>query len=367
MELKLLGPTGDGTRRYLLANGETMIGRRPDCRIVLDAPSISPRHARLFTVDGLAVIHGLDEAWPVYVNGEPVKRRVLAPGDDIELGPYRLRYTDGGIAETVDTEPQTAHDAEPETDSGPIDSGPEAAPEQPGLATGDHAAAPVDSSPSGGEHLDATLPAEPPAEPVPVAAAPPESEQPAPSSPDAEPETADTVDREHADADWETPGRADADTAAADSVEADSGDAKIAEPVPVEPDRIRPIETAPVYAGEAPPVMSDLESTGGGDEQRATPVETGSEEAGGFHLDILTGINRGRRVTLTNDLVVLGFNRQRLVELRNDDGALSLRRLDDDAAAELNGVPITDEPGEAKPDDIISLQRIEMRIHRDRA
>lgn len=373
MELTLFGPAGDGSRRYTLANGETIIGRRPDCRIVLDAPSISARHARLFTVDGHAVIHGLDEAWPVYVNGEPVKRRILAAGDDIELGPYRLRYTDGGIVGTVDPEPETELEPGPETDPEPIEIGPADTPEWPGPDTGELDKALAHASPSDGERMDTAPDAAEPTEPAAVADAPPEpeseSESAASSFPDTEPETVETVDREHTKAEWETPDRADvdadADAAAADGIEADAGDAGIAAPEPVEPDRAPPIETGPADAG-APPVMDDLEPDGGGDEAPGTPVETGSERADGFHLDILTGINRGRRVTLTNDLVVLGFNQQRLVEIRNDEGALSLRRLDDDAAAELNGVPITDEPGEAKPDDVISLQRIEMRIHRDR-
>ncbi|HSH42939.1 MAG TPA: FHA domain-containing protein, partial [Arenicellales bacterium] len=91
MELILTAPEGDTRRRYALGNGETVIGRRPDCDIVLDAPSIPERHARLFALDGYVVIRALDSHWPVYVNGEPIDRRPLAHGDEIELGHYRLR------------------------------------------------------------------------------------------------------------------------------------------------------------------------------------------------------------------------------------------------------------------------------------
>jgi len=213
MELTLSGPAGGDTRRYPLAVGETVIGRRPDCRIVLDAPSISPRHVRLFVVEGSAVLYSLDDTWPVHVNGSPVRRRELAHGDEIELGPYRLRFADPAA---------------------------------------DHAGAPA--------HDDAV-----------------------------------------------------------DTEDFDSG------PVP---------ETLAF----APPA---------------------------YHLDILSGINRGRRVALNSDLVVLGFDHQRLVELRNDAGTLSLRRLDDDALAHLNGAELTDEPTTAMPGDVISLQRIELRIHQD--
>ncbi|MDZ7841391.1 MAG: FHA domain-containing protein [Gammaproteobacteria bacterium] len=364
MELTLFSPAGDGSRRYILANGETIIGRRPDCRIVLDAPSISARHARLFTVDGHAVIHGIDEAWPVYVNGEPVKRRVLAAGDDIELGPYRLRYTDGGITETVDSELQTAPEPAPETAPGPMENGPADPPEPPDPDTGDPAVTPAHASPSGEERVaDAPAVAQP-AEPI--AAAPPEVEPVEPSSPGMEPETAEAVDREHADAEWGMPDRADTIPAPADSLQPDFEDTRNTDPEPVEPDPALPAEDRPAGTEEAPPAMDDAAPASDDDAPQETPEEVESERAGGFHLDILTGINRGRRVSLTNDLVVLGFNRQPLVEIRNHDGALSLRRLDDDAAAELNGEAITAEPGEAQADDIITLQRIEMRIHRDR-
>ncbi len=366
MELTLFGPGGDRSRRYVLANGETLIGRRPDCRIVLDAPSISARHARLFTVDGHAVIHGLDEARPVYVNGEPVKRRVLAAGDEIELGPYRFRYTDGRNAATVEPEPEAIYEAAHETDPGPLETGPAAPPEQPDPVIGDRGAPPARSSLSGGERVDADPAAEVPAEPGPVTATPPESEPAAPSFPDPDPETIETVDREHTDAAWETADPADMDAAPPDSVEPDFENTVFADPEPVEPNRAPPVETRPTGTGDAPPVVDDVAAASDDDEPQAAPVEGEPEPAGGFHLDILTGINRGRRVALTNDLVVLGFNQQRLVEIRNDDGMLSLRRLDDDAAAELNGASITEEPAEAQPDDVISLQRIEMRIHRDR-
>lgn len=242
MNLMLLGPDGREGARYTLANGETIIGRRPDCRIVLDAPSIAPRHARLFCVDGHTVIYTIDEAWPVYVNGTPVERQVLVEADEIELGHYRMRYGDAASA------PEREEDE----------------------SFGESRAAKAVS----------------PAEPDQAATA-------APSEPPGE-------------AQW-------------------------------------PEETEPADAG-------------GEDGDARAPDKA-------YHLDILTGINRGRRVAVTRDRVVLGFNQEPLVELRNDDGALSLRRIAEDAAAELNGAPLAEEPAEAKAGDVISVQRIELRIH----
>jgi len=245
VNLVLLGPDGGEGARYTLANGETIIGRRPDCRIVLDAPSIAPRHARLFSVDGHSVIYTIDEAWPVYVNDTPVERQVLVAGDDIELGHYRMRYGD--------------------------------------------TAAP--STPLGEEQS-----------------------QVAPDLPDT--------------------GNEDDDAGAPD----------------------------PLQADDQEPTASDAGSAG--DPPSESPADASGPGPGkSYHLDILTGINRGRRVALSRDRVVLGFNQEPLVELRNADGALSLRRLAEHAAAELNGTPLAGEPAEAKPGDVISVQRIELRIH----
>lgn len=229
MELTLVGRDGDEGARFTLPNGEVMIGRRPDCHIVLDAPSISPRHARIFCIDGHAVLYAVDGKWPVYVNGHAVNRRVLVDADEIELGHYRLRCTEAG--------------REPE-----------------------------------------------------VEALPP-----------------------------------------------------LVEPAVEEPSAAEP----PRAAGPSPPA-GDRASSGTGDEAPAPPRR--------FHLDILSGINQGRRVALTHDRVVLGFNQQRLVELHNTGEALSLRRISDEADVRFNGEPLADEPAETKPGDMVSLQRIALRI-----
>ncbi|MGA8259347.1 MAG: FHA domain-containing protein, partial [Arenicellales bacterium] len=88
MEL-LIGRDSHAERHFALPSGETLIGRRPDCRIVLDAPAIGPRHARVFSVNGRAVLYAISPEWPVYVNGDAVERRVLAHDDDIQLAHYR--------------------------------------------------------------------------------------------------------------------------------------------------------------------------------------------------------------------------------------------------------------------------------------
>jgi hypothetical protein len=151
---------------------------------------------------------------------------------------------------------------------------------------------------------------------------------------------------------------------------------------PADPEGARPTDRAPAAAppdtrddqpGTPPEPDALADPSPWTDEELPRPAsilepnadEAESEETGAYHLDILTGINQGRRVALTGERVVLGFNRQRLLELRNNGGELSLNRMNDAAVAELNGAPVMAEPAAVKPGDIISLQRIELRLHRE--
>jgi ABC-type multidrug transport system ATPase subunit len=69
------------------------IGRLPDNTIVLDAPQVSGHHARLERVNDTYRIVDLHSTNHVYVNGRRIKRRELAPGDQIRIGPFQLTYT----------------------------------------------------------------------------------------------------------------------------------------------------------------------------------------------------------------------------------------------------------------------------------
>lgn len=419
MELIHLVPASGEARRYTLANGETIIGRRPDCRIVMDAPAIRHRHARLFSVDGSTIIHGIDDAWPVYVNGEPVQRRVLADGDEIELGPYRMRYVDGSRPERAHDTP-TAPDPYP---AGDLDTDASANEPVPGPFTPAVEDDPLPESPpvSAGEHDESEDAAPLFFNPMTATADPHESadddDQPYPGSAESEPEEiADYPTPAAAVEQTDLPWSADEtipptdDDAVPESTTNEALSASPAhedeleslldaidpwphpddtDPRPVndeidpyqhasEPDRDsaadtidpqpaddefdRSSEANPTATQPAGDATDSMPSVNEDESQRA--AGTRQPDAGpDYHLDILTGINQGRRVTLTQDLVVLGFNRQRLVALHNDAGALTLRRIDDEAVAHLNGAPISDEPTEARPGDVISLQRIDLRVH----
>src|SRR5512134_4191563 len=87
--LSVLGGSLHGRRREIEeVVGEVLVGSDPDCHLVVDLPSISPIHARLWT--DLDEIEVNDTRAPrgVYVNTRRVEgRAVLRPGDVLWLGP----------------------------------------------------------------------------------------------------------------------------------------------------------------------------------------------------------------------------------------------------------------------------------------
>ncbi|WP_052891174.1 FHA domain-containing protein [Thermogemmatispora carboxidivorans] len=70
------------------------IGRHRDNVLVLSHPQVSGHHARLERLaDGSYRIVDLGSTNHVYVNGQRVSQRLLTPGDEIRIGPFKLVYT----------------------------------------------------------------------------------------------------------------------------------------------------------------------------------------------------------------------------------------------------------------------------------
>lgn len=68
-----------------------VIGRRWDCDVVIDHPSLSKRHCVLVKTDGLLVIRDLISTNGTKVKGQRVRWAALLPDDRITLGSYKLR------------------------------------------------------------------------------------------------------------------------------------------------------------------------------------------------------------------------------------------------------------------------------------
>lgn len=78
-----------------------VIGRDPDCDIVLDHPAISRRHARLGPPagDGSRLVEDLGSANGTFVGGDqvlPGEPRPAAPGSRVRVGPLELEVQAGG-------------------------------------------------------------------------------------------------------------------------------------------------------------------------------------------------------------------------------------------------------------------------------
>ena len=77
---------------FFLTDGEHLAGRDAECSIVIDAGSVSRRHARITVVAGAATIEDLDSTNGTHVNGTRISGLTpLAPGDELSLGNEALR------------------------------------------------------------------------------------------------------------------------------------------------------------------------------------------------------------------------------------------------------------------------------------
>jgi DNA-binding winged helix-turn-helix (wHTH) protein len=93
---------------FSLTDGEHLAGRDAECSIVIDAGSVSRRHARITVVAGAATIEDLDSTNGTHVNGTRISGFTpLAPGDELSLGSEPLqvrRRTPSALTVEVDVD-----------------------------------------------------------------------------------------------------------------------------------------------------------------------------------------------------------------------------------------------------------------------
>jgi pSer/pThr/pTyr-binding forkhead associated (FHA) protein len=78
--------------RFLLHEPITSAGRHPDADIFLDDVTVSRHHAEFRLENGQFSIVDVGSLNGTYVNREPVDSAVLADGDEIQLGKFRLVF-----------------------------------------------------------------------------------------------------------------------------------------------------------------------------------------------------------------------------------------------------------------------------------
>ena len=73
-------------------DGETTVGRSPDCGIFLDDVTVSRKHAVLRERDGEFFIEDQGSLNGTFVNRKRVESAQLDDGDELQVGKYRLTY-----------------------------------------------------------------------------------------------------------------------------------------------------------------------------------------------------------------------------------------------------------------------------------
>jgi hypothetical protein len=73
------------------AQEDLVIGRHPDCDVVVSHPTVSRCHARLTFRDGGWILQDLESTNGTTLNGRRVGRCRLRPGDQLALGEQPLR------------------------------------------------------------------------------------------------------------------------------------------------------------------------------------------------------------------------------------------------------------------------------------
>lgn len=81
--------------RFLLDEDVTWVGRHPGADIFLDDVTVSRRHLQFTRGDGGFTLEDLGSLNGTYVNQDRVDTYSLKPGDEIQIGKFRLTFYSG--------------------------------------------------------------------------------------------------------------------------------------------------------------------------------------------------------------------------------------------------------------------------------
>jgi FHA domain len=102
----ILSMDGVIIREYPLSKERITIGRKAQNDIVIDNLAVSGEHAAIVTILHDSFLEDLDSTNGLEVNGVQTKKHFLQNNDVIEIGKYKLKYTNdqAGIASAADFE-----------------------------------------------------------------------------------------------------------------------------------------------------------------------------------------------------------------------------------------------------------------------
>ena len=86
MATRLLAISGPLRKSEFAVGPEFAIGRDAGNSVRLEDPTVSPHHCRIEIREGQLVLSDLGSRCGTFVNGIPVKERVLRPGDEVAVG-----------------------------------------------------------------------------------------------------------------------------------------------------------------------------------------------------------------------------------------------------------------------------------------
>ena len=97
--LEIVSGTSKPGQKFELASGRMVVGRHPDCAIVLDNIAVARKHADIVEVDGMYSIEDLRSRCGICVNGRrfPTQTLIaLTPGGLIRIANVELRFHGAG-------------------------------------------------------------------------------------------------------------------------------------------------------------------------------------------------------------------------------------------------------------------------------
>ncbi len=97
---------GQGSQRWRLDKPQVIIGRLPDCDIILPDRQVSRRHARIFRQGDTYFIEDLGSKNGTWVNGHPLTDvRPLEDGDEIQIAlRFKLAFVGSGATAPLEVE-----------------------------------------------------------------------------------------------------------------------------------------------------------------------------------------------------------------------------------------------------------------------
>lgn len=81
----LRGVSGSHFGKTIPVNQTLLIGRAPECGLVIDEPRVAPRHASLEHAGDAIYLRGVDASASLFVDGIRVRDAIVHPGDQLSL------------------------------------------------------------------------------------------------------------------------------------------------------------------------------------------------------------------------------------------------------------------------------------------